>query len=204
VPEHRLVGVLERARDRGFLGPGPVADHVEHARGLAIAAHPAPARFLDLGAGAGVPGLVLALEWPPARATLVDSRRRACAWLSEAVEELGLARRVKVACGRAEELARREDLRGAFDLVVARLFGPPAVTAECGVGFLAPAGRLVVSEPPEAHGERWPTAELAELGLAGPEIRRWGEVTAAVLTRHAAPDDRWPRRTGVPGKRPLW
>ena len=48
------------------------------------------------------------------------------------VADLGWADRVRVVRARAEEAGRREDLRGTFDLVVARGFGPPAVTAECG------------------------------------------------------------------------
>lgn len=202
--DQRLLQVLEEARDRGFLGPLPAAKNVEHSRRLGVVSGPAPRRFLDLGAGAGVPGLVLTLEWPDSRAVLLDSRRRVCAWLGEAITALALGDRVTVVCGRAEELARRPDLRQAFDLVVARSFGSPAVTAECGVAFLTAAGRLVVSEPPAAEGERWPAAGLAELGLTGPEIHREGGVTAAVLTRHGVLNDRWPRRPGIPAKRPLW
>jgi hypothetical protein len=119
--------------------------------------------------------------------------------------ELGLGRGRK--CGRAEELARDPRLRGAFELVTARSFGPPAVTAECGVGFLCPGGRLVVTEPPAAGAEgagRWPRAGLDALGLAGPQRYAAGGVSAAVLTLAAPADDRWPRRTGIVAKRPLW
>lgn len=162
-------------------------------------------RFLDLGSGAGVPGLALALAWPEATGTLVDSRRRRCSFLEEAVVELGVADRVGVECGRAEELARRPDLRGAYDFVAARGFGPPAVTAECAVGFLRPGGHLVVTEPPgEPEGSRWPAEGLAALGLHGPEVRGEPGPRFAVLTLPEPASDRWPRRVGVPAKRPLW
>lgn len=198
-----LVAVLEEARRQGFLGPGPVGENVEHSRSLAAAAGPPPRRFLDLGSGGGVPGLVLAREWPETSGILLDSRQRCCGFLRDACERLGLDDRLQVACGRAEELART-DLRESFDLVVARSFGPAAVTAECGVGFLAIGGRLLVSEAPDSTGERWPAAGLAKLGLDGPEIWRGDGATVAILTRAGTLDGRWPRRPGIPAKRPLW
>ena len=202
----RLIAILERARDQGFVGPGPVEQHVEHAEGLAAAIGVDFAgRFLDLGSGAGIPGLTLARAWPTAEGTLLDSQGRRCAFLGEALLELGVEDRLGVECGRAEELARRRDLRGAYDLVVARGFGRPAVTAECAVGFLGSGGRLVVSEPPgEPSGSRWPGAGVSELGFRGPEVRGGPGSRHAILTLVAPASDRWPRRVGVPAKRPLW
>jgi len=200
----RLLDVLEKARARGLLGPGPIDAHVDHARGLAHLVEPAPASFLDLGSGGGVPGLILAEEWPQASAVLLESRQRRCAFLDAAAEQLQLGGRVTVACGRAEDLARDHAFRASVELVVARSFGRPAVTAECAVGFLRPGGRLLVAEPPDTEGDRWPAAGVAALGLTGPERGRAGDVTAAVLTLAAPVDDRWPRRPGIPAKRPLW
>jgi 16S rRNA (guanine527-N7)-methyltransferase len=203
----RLVAHLERARARGFVGPGPLEVHLDHAEALAAAVGSDFAgRFLDLGSGAGVPGLALLLTWPQATGTLLESQRRRCAFLEEALGELGLAGRGDVACGRAEELARREDRRGAYDVVVARGFGAPAATAECAVGFLRAGGQLVVSEPPgEARLERWPTEALGELGFHGRDLGGRAEGPRfAVLTLGEAASDRWPRRVGVPAKRPRW
>ena len=199
-----LPAVLTRAQRLGFLGPGPVEEHIEHARRLAGLIGPAPASFLDLGAGAGVPGLVLAGEWPAAHGVLLDSGRRRGAHLRAACAELGLAGRVAVVVARAEEAARREEWRGRFACVVARGFGAAAVTAECGVGFLAPGGELVVSEPPGGDPGRWDEAGLAQLGLTGPEIAVDEGVSVARLRRRGPLDERWPRRTGVPARRPLW
>jgi 16S rRNA (guanine527-N7)-methyltransferase len=83
------------------------------------------------------------------------------------------------------------------------------VTAECAVGFLVPDGRLIVTEPPEGEGtgaghERWPTTAIGELGLSDLGRIRHGDAGAVVLQRVGALDDRWPRREGVPSKRPLW
>ncbi|MFL6243755.1 MAG: RsmG family class I SAM-dependent methyltransferase [Acidimicrobiia bacterium] len=162
-------------------------------------------RFLDLGSGAGVPGVVLLVLWPAATGVLLDARRRRCSFLEASVNELGLSDRGSVACGRAEELARWPGFRASFDMVVARGFGAPATTAECAVGFLGTGGRLVVSEPPgEPDRERWPGAGLGELGLYGPELRRAQGAGIAVFTAGGPAGERWPRRVGVPGRRPLW
>jgi 16S rRNA (guanine527-N7)-methyltransferase len=203
---HRLTAQLEQARKRGMLGPGPVETHLEHAGAMASAVDPHfRGRFLDLGSGAGVPGLFLLAVWPEARGTLLDARRRRCLFLKTSLEELGLGDRGSIACGQAEELARRPAFRGQYDLVVARGFGAPGTTAECAVGFLRSGGRVVVSEPPgEPDGARWPAGGLEELGLLGPEMRGGDVGRFAVLTTEGPPTDRWPRRVGVPGRRPLW
>src|SRR5205085_6392124 len=125
----------------------------------------------------GLPGLVLATYRPELELTLLEARQRACRFLREAVAAIDRPG-VVVVEARAEEAARRADLREAYDAVVARSFGPPAVTAECAVGFLRPGGRLVVSEPPvdeaphpigeERTAARWPVPGLEELGFAPP------------------------------------
>lgn len=195
-----LVGVLERARSLGFLGPGPVEAHIDQADGLADLIDAPTAPVLDLGAGAGVPGLVLALRWPSSTWVLLDSMVRRTQPLTEAVRTLELTGRVRVVTARAEAAGRDPELRGTFGLVTARSFGPPATTAECGAPFLRVGGILAVSEPPVLDPTRWPAAELDEVGLrhaaAGPGW--WTGVAVAACPSHL------PRRVGLPAKRPLW
>jgi 16S rRNA (guanine527-N7)-methyltransferase len=202
----RLTAQLEDARKRGMVGPGPVAAHLDHAEALAANVDDDfHGRFLDLGSGAGVPGLILLAVWPRATGVLLDARRRRCSFLESSLQDLDLGDRGSVACGRAEELARDGEFRGKFELAVARGFGGPATTAECAVGFLEEGGRLAVSEPPgEADPGRWPKEGLQRLGLRGPELRGGAGRGVAVLTAAGPPRERWPRRTGVPGRRPLW
>ncbi len=180
--------------------------HVEHAKGfLEPMGTPPPERFLDLGSGGGVPGLVLAHLLVDTSAVLLDVMERRCRFLEWAVQELGMQDRVSVQCGRAEELGREPELRGRFPVVVTRSFGPPAVTAECAAAFVqSPGGRVLVSEPPDPDEQRWSTDGLARLGLiVGPRAQT---LTATVQTLRSveALDDRYPRRTGVPDKRPLF
>jgi 16S rRNA (guanine527-N7)-methyltransferase len=194
--------VLRRAQRLGFLGPGAVEAHIEHA-GVFREVDTAPDRALDLGSGGGVPGLILALGSPATAWTLLDAGERRARFLEEAVAELGLAERVTVLRERAERAGHGDDLRARFDLVVARAFGPPAVTAECGSPFLRPDGRLVVSEPPES-GNRWDASGLDLLGLAlGPRLTTDGG-SAQVLEQRRPCPDRFARRPGIPAKRPLW
>jgi 16S rRNA (guanine527-N7)-methyltransferase len=203
-----LEAVLERSRSLGFLGPGSLRVQAEHAAGFAAGPGPAPGRFLDLGSGGGVPGLVLAGLWPDAEGVLLDASERRCAFLAEAIDHLGLAGRVQVVRARAEEAGRSAELRGSMDVVTARGFGPPPVTAECGAPFLRVGGRLVVSEPPDGGADeppasRWPAEGLATVGLA-PD-RAWSEpYRYRSFVAVAACPARYPRRVGVPGKRPLF
>lgn len=198
-----LLAVLERARRRGFLGPGPVGDHVAHALALAAFAGVSRVPVLDLGAGGGVPGLVMTCAWPAASMTLLDAGRRRSEHLEAAVSELGLQQRVQVVHGRAEVLARDPTWRARFGLVVARGFGSPAVTAECAVGFLRAGGALVVSEPP-GRDDRWPADPLRPLGLRVTRRAAGQGGSFVELVAEGAPAERWPRRNGVPRKRPLW
>jgi 16S rRNA (guanine527-N7)-methyltransferase len=204
---------LVEARRRGFLGPGPIEPLVLHSLGFAGVVEKlveaVPSAVLDLGAGGGIPGLVLAARWPEARMGLVEGSVRRAAFLAEAVEELGWAgeERVRVVTSRAEDLGRDPAWRERASVVVARLFGAPAVTAECAAPLLQVEGWLVVSEPPESgpgSGERWPAADLARLGLRPVEVLRERGFGYQVLRKVEPTPDRYPRRVGIPAKRPLY
>lgn len=200
----RLVDVLERSQAAGALGPGPVDPHIDHALGMAGCADEPPGRFLDLGTGGGVPGLVLLCAWPETEAILVESQGRRARLLTAAAAALGAESRCRVVDDRAEMVGRRPGCREVFDIVTARAFGAPAVTAECGAPLVRVGGWLVVSEPPRGMGERWPEDRLEELGLAAPESCG-ARASGAVRMQKTAPcDARWPRRVGIPAKRPLW
>jgi 16S rRNA (guanine527-N7)-methyltransferase len=199
-----LLEVLGRARDIGLLGPGPVAAHLDHAAAWAPELGPGAGSFLDLGAGAGVPGLAFLLLWPDATGTFLDSRRRSVEFLTAAVADLGWRDRAKVVEGRAEDLGRDPDLRERFPLVVARGFGTPPETAECGSAFVRLGGRLSVSEPPGGGAARWPAAGLADLGLRRSPAASGSRRSFVVLEKTEALGERFPRRVGKPRQRPLW
>lgn len=208
--------VLERARAVGLLGRDEIAVHVRHARGYQRWLGMARRRVLDLGSGGGVPGLVLAADIQsavrrgelPARDAptwvLLDGRERPVEFLRWAIEKLGLQPVARVLHGRAEELARSE-LRASFDAVCARGFGRPGTTAECAAGFLRVGGLLIVSDPPgrEAARARWPVDKLAELGFGVCESAS-ADFNYQLLRMTGCCPCRFPRRSGVPAKRPLF
>jgi 16S rRNA (guanine527-N7)-methyltransferase len=161
-------------------------------------------RIADLGAGAGLPGLVLAIALPQAEVTLVESVGKKCAWMERTAEALGLEN-VRIACARVEELQA-----APFDVVTARALGALAVVCEYAAPLLREGGLLVawkgaVDEAEDADG----LAAAAALGLkrdsvlavqpyAGSERR-----TLHVFRKIAPTPERYPRRAGMAAKRPL-
>lgn len=202
-----LTALLTESRRLGFLGPGPVSDQISRSLAFAEAATVPPGQAVDLGTGGGLPGLVLALTWPSSNWLLVDSSSRRAGWLLSAVEYLGLAARCQVLCERAETVGRGSHRNGA-DLVTARSFGPPGPTAECSAPLLRAGGQLLVAEPPGGRAGRWPSAGLGLLGLelreTGTVNTASGPVTLSRLVSVAPCPQEYPRRTGIPFKRPLF
>ena len=203
-----LTRALEESRARGFLGPGPIEPHIEHARGFGEAwsqhSPVAPTKFLDLGSGGGLPGYFLLTIWE-STAVLLDSMVRRTSFLEEALLWPDAPTTASVVTARAEDAARSASLEGAMELVVARSFGPPAVVAECAVRFLSIGGLLIVSEPPLVDESlvRWPPNGLEQLGLESA-----GQFRSAsgyqVLRKVAVTPPQFPRRSGQPAKRPLF
>lgn len=222
-----LLEALHRSREWGFLGDGPIDVHIDHALGFVDALtwaidqvsasakvgdglSPNGGPWMDLGSGGGIPGLVLAHAWPDREAVLLDSSERRTRFLSQVVEDQGWTNRVQVVNARAEDAGRSPGLRGRFSLVVARSFGSPPVTAECAAPFLGLGGLLIVSEPPTTSqpvdtpdSSRWPDEGVGLVGLSN--LGLWRDVFGYRLLRQSqACPDRFPRRVGVPGKRPLY
>jgi 16S rRNA (guanine527-N7)-methyltransferase len=124
--------------------------------------------------------------------------------LQDACTRLGLDDRAQIVWARAEAAARDPRHRESYDVVTARSFGPPAVTAECAVGFVRRGGQILVSEPPEPDPDRWPIDGLEAFGLVA-EVVHDAAPAHLVRLRGVEPvADRWPRRVGIPRKRPLW
>jgi 16S rRNA (guanine527-N7)-methyltransferase len=202
-----LETLLTEARHFGFLGPGPVAAQIERSLAFTKMALDVPLSAADLGSGGGLPGLVLSSAWPTTHWLLIESNQRKAAWLEGAVQRLGAVNRVEVLCDRAEN-AGRSALRGRFDLVTARSFGPPATTAECAAPLLKLGSRLLVAEPPDHPPSRWPAKGLAELGLTLEKARvvstAAGPASLSCLVAVSNCPLRYPRRVGIPLKRPLF
>jgi 16S rRNA (guanine527-N7)-methyltransferase len=150
---YRLVG----SSDRRWIIDELILDSLLFVRFL-----PARARsVLDLGSGAGIPGIPLRIVRPMVRFALLEARRRRASFLGAAIRALELENTEVIPLRAEEALERRPDLKTGFDLVVSRCAGELQKVARLATPFLAPGGRLVVSgppEPPERHVPgRWVT-----------------------------------------------
>lgn len=159
-----LLRVLADIRDRGGIGTTDLDAAIRHAERF-VAALPAVVDGLaDLGSGGGLPGLVIAVRRPDVRVVLVERRTARADLLRRAVAALGLGDRVAVHGEDVRTLAAARP--ASFDVVTARSFGAPRVTARWAAVLLRPGGVLLVSEPPMDDPARWPAHLLRTLGLA--------------------------------------
>lgn len=162
--------------------------------------------ILDLGAGAGLPGLPLAIALTGGDFTLLEASSRKCAFLERAVSAIGLSN-VEVVHDRAETFLAG---RARYDVVTARAVAPPPVTAEYAAPLLRVGGALVLWQ-----GRREPEMDAAlrsaaaELSLDDPVVQRVRPYCEAenrhlyVLTKLGETPARFPRRPGIALKRPL-
>jgi 16S rRNA (guanine527-N7)-methyltransferase len=160
----------------------------------------------DLGAGAGFPGLPLAVALPEATVALVESSARKCDFIRTAASAAGLTN-VAVVAERAESWSAGV---GRCDVVTARALAPLGVLAEYAAPLLRDDGVLVAwkgrRDPAE---ERTAAAATAELGLAVEEVRPVRPYDGAehrhlhVLRKVSPTPERFPRRPGMARKRPL-
>ncbi|MEV6691304.1 16S rRNA (guanine(527)-N(7))-methyltransferase RsmG [Micromonospora sp. NPDC051196] len=136
---------------------------------------PTDATVIDVGSGAGLPGLVLAIARPDLQVTLLEPLARRTAFLAEAVETLGLHDSVQVLRGRAEEVAAGPDpVRG--DVVTARAVAPLDRLAAWCLPLAVLGGRLVALKGASAAEEVVEHASAVHrLGGAEPVLRRCGE-----------------------------
>lgn len=190
--------------------PAAAADvHVaDSLSGLEVAELAAASAIADVGAGAGFPGLILALALPGARVDLIESQRRKCD-LIERLAAAAPAPNARAVCARAEEWAAA-DGREAYDAVTARAVAPLAVLAEYAAPLLREGGVLVAWKGRRDPGEEAAgAAAAAALGLEPAGVVAV-QPYAASRDRHlhvyrkAAPTpSRYPRRPGIAAKRPI-
>lgn len=162
-----LVAALSLIRDRGAIGEASLTRAIEHADQYARAVPGRTTRLADLGSGGGLPGLVIAARRPEISIVLVERRATRADLLRRAVASLGMIDRVEVLADDVKVLARRSP--AAFDVVTARSFAAPPITAHWASRLLKTDGLLIVSEPPAevdaAAADRWPAALLTTESL---------------------------------------
>lgn len=164
---------------------------------------------LDIGSGAGFPGLPIKIARPDLRLTLLESNEKKAAFLERVIAELSLEG-ASVVTARAEEAGRLLEHRAAYTLVLARAVAPLRVLAELALPFLAIGGVLAAPKGSAAPREvREAQAALKELGGSLEETVRLkvppqGRAPTLLIVRKTdETPERYPRRPGIPRKRPL-
>ncbi len=169
----------------------------------------AGASVIDVGSGAGFPGIPLAVARPDLRVTLLDAQLKRVGFLKEAVSRLGLAN-VRVIHGRAEDVARREDCREKFDTAAARALAPLPVLLEYLLPFAKVGGLALCWKGPAVLAEI-PAGERAAKILGGileapiPTAvpgRDWSHLLLPVRKIEKTLRQ-YPRKAGTPGRTPL-
>jgi len=166
-----------------------------------------PLRVIDVGSGGGLPGIPLKIARPELRLTLLEANRRKAAFLVQAVARLGL-QEVEIVARRAEEAGRDPRHREAYDFALARALAPMPVLAELCLPFVAVGGRLLAMKADsvaEAEAARSVIkrlgGELIAVSAAASAARTLGQVVVVEKVRPTPAE--YPRRPGVPGRRPL-
>jgi 16S rRNA (guanine527-N7)-methyltransferase len=159
-------------------------------------------KVIDIGSGGGLPAVPLALAMPGVHFTLVEANSRKCAFLEQVAATLNLTN-VVVAAARAEELGHRPALREQFDRAISRAAAPPVVLLELALPFVEPGGDLVAQVSPVDPALLEAAARL--LGGGSPRLERPGNGagTLLVVPKLRPTPDAFPRRTGVPNRKPL-
>ncbi len=166
-------------------------------------------RFVDVGSGAGFPGIPLKIAFPAIETTLVEATGKKADFLRNLAQSLGLPG-VDVRTGRAETLAHDSQMREGFDVALTRAVARMNVIAELTLPFCRLGGIVIAQKSIDVKDEL-AQAEKA-VGTLGGAIREVKQVeipalgrrrSLVVLEKIATTPERYPRRPGMPEKRPL-
>lgn len=172
---------------------------------------PSAISVIDVGSGAGFPGLPLKIYRPEVKLTLLEATRKKVDFLFHICEKLEL-KDVEIIWGRAEEYAHRLQYREQDDIVVSRAVARLNVLAELCLGFVKPAGLFIAQKAGQINEElkesskaiRVMGGKLAKvigyrLSVGREEISR----NLVVIKKVKRTPEKYPRRAGIPAKRPI-
>ncbi|WP_366923444.1 16S rRNA (guanine(527)-N(7))-methyltransferase RsmG [Metallumcola ferriviriculae] len=166
-------------------------------------------KLIDIGSGAGFPGIPLKIFCEQWNVTLVDSLKKRVGFLKTVIDQLDLSG-TSVIWGRAEELGQDDNLREQFDVVTARAVAPINVLAEYCLPLAAVGGNCIFMKGPGAQEEVTLAGSAIET-LGGGEVRIEKVVLPQILHQRClviikkvkSTPRGYPRRPGIPSKRPL-
>lgn len=184
----------------------PIRHYADSLLALKHGLFPPDSRVIDVGSGAGFPGLPLAAARGDMQVTLLESMRRRCDFLNEAAALLELDN-VRVVLGRAEDEGRGP-MRESFDLALARAVAKLPVLAEYMLPFVRTGGRALCWKGPAVREEVSSGGKAA--GLLGGEMGELIDLEIPgrshyiqILEKNSRTPNQYPRKAGVPGRRPL-
>jgi len=167
-------------------------------------------RLIDVGTGAGIPGIPLKLVFPDIKLVLLDSITKKAAFLQHLKQKLELDN-VEIVVGRAEEVAHRAQYRGKFDTVLSRAVAPLPTLVELTLPFCAIGGSFIAQKKGDIEPELNQAARA--ISLLGGELREvkriemeefTDERRLIIIDKVSPTPQQYPRRPGIPAKRPLW
>lgn len=168
-----------------------------------------PARLIDIGTGAGFPGLVLKIFWPATKLTLVESVHKKADFCQHIADKLNL-KDVEVVPERAEVVGQDLAHRGTYDLAVARAVARMPILVEYLLPLVQRSGIAMAMKGETAHAETH--AAEAAIKLMGGHLQRLVHIQLpgvveerfiVIIHKVAGTPQEYPRRTGVPTKHPI-
>ena len=165
--------------------------------------------MIDVGTGAGFPGLVLAMARPDLEVTLLDSQKKRLLFLERVIDETGTGN-VTIIHSRAEDGARRKELRGQFDYATARALAPLNILCEYLLPFVKLNGYALCWKGPAINEEMASGTKAAHiLGgriempvVCSVEGQNWSHIILPIKKLHSTPGT-YPRKAGTPKNKPL-
>ncbi|KAJ4790059.1 Ribosomal RNA small subunit methyltransferase G [Rhynchospora pubera] len=165
--------------------------------------------LVDVGSGAGLPGLILAIACPGWKFTLLDSMHKRCAFLEHVVHLTGLSN-VNILCDRAENVGQSPHFKEVFDVAVARAVAELRILAEYCLPLVRVGGLFLAAKGNDPQ-EEIENAKKAVNLLGASILESWaveshgplGQRTAVICFKDRATPRKYPRLPGIPSKTPL-
>ncbi|MGI5824146.1 MAG: 16S rRNA (guanine(527)-N(7))-methyltransferase RsmG [Bacillota bacterium] len=199
-----LTGIVEAAE----VAEKHIADSLRLLKYLKTEKETPVKTIIDVGTGAGLPGIPLAVAHPDFRVILLDSQKKRCGFLEKACAELKLSN-TQVVWGRAEELGHKAEYREKADFAVARAVAPLPVLLEYLTAFVNPGGKILAMKGSNiAREQELARGALRELNASVAEVAEYeltsGEKRSLVVIKKTnLLKQKYPRNSGLIKKKPL-